>query len=201
MGVVSRAGSSSSDEMASNIRQNYHEECEALINKQINMEMYASYVYLSMACTSPAMTKLCTDLPSSSANPAMRREATPSCSWTIRTREAENAFSRTLPSQPGPSGAAPSRPLWQLSSSRRKSTRPSLTFTPLLERGTILIWLTTSKETLERTGGWHQRTERPDHQDEEGWRCPWTSPPRQRHGLNYHQSLHGLNQLQNLYIF
>lgn len=35
--------------MASNIRQNYHEECEALINKQINMEMYASYVYLSMA--------------------------------------------------------------------------------------------------------------------------------------------------------
>jgi len=35
--------------MASKIRQNYHEECEALINKQINMEMYASYVYLSMA--------------------------------------------------------------------------------------------------------------------------------------------------------
>jgi len=35
--------------MASKIRQNYHEECEALINKQINMEFYASYVYLSMA--------------------------------------------------------------------------------------------------------------------------------------------------------
>merc|ERR1711993_14773 len=33
----------------SRIRQNYHEECEALINKQVNMEMYASYVYLSMA--------------------------------------------------------------------------------------------------------------------------------------------------------
>merc|ERR1711890_175839 len=33
----------------SKIRQNYHEECEALINKQINMEFYASYVYLSMA--------------------------------------------------------------------------------------------------------------------------------------------------------
>merc|ERR1712055_768548 len=31
------------------IRQNYHEECEALINKQINMEFYASYVYLSMS--------------------------------------------------------------------------------------------------------------------------------------------------------
>eukprot|EP00092_Neocalanus_flemingeri_P017343 GFUD01018758.1.p1 GENE.GFUD01018758.1~~GFUD01018758.1.p1 ORF type:complete len:171 (+),score=55.28 GFUD01018758.1:173-685(+) len=35
--------------MASKIRQNYHEESEALINKQINMEFYASYVYLSMA--------------------------------------------------------------------------------------------------------------------------------------------------------
>ena len=34
--------------MASKIRQNYHEESEALINKQINMEFYASYVYLSM---------------------------------------------------------------------------------------------------------------------------------------------------------
>jgi len=35
--------------MASKIRQNYHEESEAAINKQINMELYASYVYLSMA--------------------------------------------------------------------------------------------------------------------------------------------------------
>jgi len=34
--------------MSSQVRQNYHEECEALINKQINMEFYASYVYLSM---------------------------------------------------------------------------------------------------------------------------------------------------------
>ena len=33
------------------IRQNFHEECEALINKQINMELYASYVYLSMVTT------------------------------------------------------------------------------------------------------------------------------------------------------
>ncbi len=30
------------------IRQNYHAESEALLNKQINMELYASYVYLSM---------------------------------------------------------------------------------------------------------------------------------------------------------
>ncbi|RWS25622.1 hypothetical protein B4U80_04729 [Leptotrombidium deliense] len=33
----------------SQIRQNFHAECEAAINKQINMELYASYVYLSMA--------------------------------------------------------------------------------------------------------------------------------------------------------
>merc|ERR1711934_1158994 len=38
------------DKMAvSKIRQNYHEDCEALINKQINIEFYASYVYLSMS--------------------------------------------------------------------------------------------------------------------------------------------------------
>jgi ferritin heavy chain len=33
---------------SSKIRMNYHEESEALVNKQINMEFYASYVYLSM---------------------------------------------------------------------------------------------------------------------------------------------------------
>ena len=32
----------------SQIRQNYHEECEALVNKQANMQLYTSYVYLSM---------------------------------------------------------------------------------------------------------------------------------------------------------
>lgn len=30
-------------------RQNYHEESEAGVNRQINLEMYASYVYQSMA--------------------------------------------------------------------------------------------------------------------------------------------------------
>ncbi|CAI9738883.1 soma ferritin-like [Octopus vulgaris] len=33
----------------SNPRQNFHEDSEAGINRQINMEMYASYVYQSMA--------------------------------------------------------------------------------------------------------------------------------------------------------
>merc|ERR1711872_1132664 len=31
------------------IRQNYDEESEALVNKQINMELYASYVYVALA--------------------------------------------------------------------------------------------------------------------------------------------------------
>jgi len=32
----------------SNVKQNFHLDSEAFINKQINMELYASYVYLSM---------------------------------------------------------------------------------------------------------------------------------------------------------
>ncbi|KAL7982180.1 hypothetical protein Chor_001237 [Crotalus horridus] len=35
--------------MASQIRQNYHAECEAAINHLVNIELHASYVYLSMA--------------------------------------------------------------------------------------------------------------------------------------------------------
>ncbi|XP_038054267.1 soma ferritin-like [Patiria miniata] len=31
------------------VRQNYNEESEAGVNKQINLELYASYVYMSMA--------------------------------------------------------------------------------------------------------------------------------------------------------
>ena len=32
------------------IKQNYHEDCEELVNKQINVQFHASYVYLSMVC-------------------------------------------------------------------------------------------------------------------------------------------------------
>ncbi|XP_066942217.1 ferritin-like [Macrobrachium rosenbergii] len=35
--------------MASLIRQNYHEDCEAVINKNINLHLHTSYVYLSMS--------------------------------------------------------------------------------------------------------------------------------------------------------
>ncbi|XP_065105534.1 ferritin, heavy polypeptide 1a [Paramisgurnus dabryanus] len=35
--------------MTSQVRQNFEEACEAAVNRQVNMEMYASYVYLSMS--------------------------------------------------------------------------------------------------------------------------------------------------------
>ncbi|KAJ7989921.1 hypothetical protein DPEC_G00309500 [Dallia pectoralis] len=35
--------------MESQIRQNFHRDCEAAINRMINMELYASYTYTSMA--------------------------------------------------------------------------------------------------------------------------------------------------------
>ncbi|XP_052608846.1 ferritin heavy chain-like [Peromyscus californicus insignis] len=34
----------------SQVGQNYHQDSEAAINRQINLELYASYVYLSMSC-------------------------------------------------------------------------------------------------------------------------------------------------------
>lgn len=37
------------NKMASLVRQNFHDSCEQAINDQINMELYASYVYLAMA--------------------------------------------------------------------------------------------------------------------------------------------------------
>ncbi|KAK2103878.1 fts3-like protein [Saguinus oedipus] len=33
----------------SQLRQNYHQDSEAAINRQINLELYPSYVYLSMS--------------------------------------------------------------------------------------------------------------------------------------------------------
>jgi len=35
--------------MTSLCRQNYHADCESAVNKQINLELYACYVYTSMA--------------------------------------------------------------------------------------------------------------------------------------------------------
>lgn len=34
--------------MESQVRQNYHRDCEAAINRMLNMELFASYTYTSM---------------------------------------------------------------------------------------------------------------------------------------------------------
>ena len=44
--------------MASQCRQNYHEDSEAGVNKQINMELFASYTYLSMVSASLSLITL-----------------------------------------------------------------------------------------------------------------------------------------------
>ncbi|XP_059253509.1 ferritin heavy chain-like [Mustela nigripes] len=44
--LLSRAMTTASP---SQVRQNYHQDPEAAINRQINLELYASYVYLSMS--------------------------------------------------------------------------------------------------------------------------------------------------------
>ncbi|KAL7646494.1 UNVERIFIED_CONTAM: hypothetical protein RMT77_001744 [Armadillidium vulgare] len=55
--------------MANRIRQNYHEDCEAFINKVVNLELIASYTYLSMSfnfnrdgVSLPGMEHLCKEL-------------------------------------------------------------------------------------------------------------------------------------------
>ncbi|XP_076035439.1 ferritin-like [Oratosquilla oratoria] len=55
--------------MATQVRMNYHEGCEASINKQINMELHASYVYLSMGyffdrddVALPGLASLCKEM-------------------------------------------------------------------------------------------------------------------------------------------
>ncbi len=49
-------------------RQNYHEESEAAVNRQINLELYASYVYMSMV-RSPGESPRC----NASFNPKWQR--------------------------------------------------------------------------------------------------------------------------------
>ena len=56
-----------------NIRQNFHDECEKSLNKQINMEMYASYTYLSLYSYFIQQDKA---LPRCSSRTAKRRGST-----------------------------------------------------------------------------------------------------------------------------
>lgn len=39
--------------MESQVRQNYHRDCEAAINRMVNMELSASYTYTSMVSSAP----------------------------------------------------------------------------------------------------------------------------------------------------
>lgn len=41
--------------MSSQVRQNYHLDCEAAVSRQINLELYASYVYLSMVSSGESL--------------------------------------------------------------------------------------------------------------------------------------------------
>ena len=45
------------DMAVSKIRTNFHPNSEAMINKQINMELHASYVYMSMVITDNSIVK------------------------------------------------------------------------------------------------------------------------------------------------
>ncbi|XP_041515579.1 ferritin, mitochondrial-like [Microtus oregoni] len=47
--LLASAASSKGSAGPARVCQNFHPDCEAAINRQINMELYASYVYLSMA--------------------------------------------------------------------------------------------------------------------------------------------------------
>ena len=40
------------------VRQNYHEESEAGVNAQINLELYAYYTYLSMVSCSVVQSRV-----------------------------------------------------------------------------------------------------------------------------------------------
>merc|ERR1711872_1107021 len=99
----------------SRVKQNFHSDNEALINKQINMELYASYVYLSM-----------------SAYFARDDIALMGFSKRFRDASAEEAAqssSARSPSHQWMSGAPRWRPSRLPSISRGLSTSPSLACT------------------------------------------------------------------------
>lgn len=47
--VLLRKSTETPAKMESQVRQNYHRDCEAAINRMVNMELFASYTYTSMA--------------------------------------------------------------------------------------------------------------------------------------------------------
>merc|ERR1712172_236614 len=117
-------------EMAvSKIRQNYHEDCEALINKQINMEFYASYVYLSMSSWFNRDDQALHGFAGHFKTESGEERAHGMKLMEYQTRGAEELSSRTSPSQQPWSGELHLKPWRPLLSWRRRSTRASSTCT------------------------------------------------------------------------
>merc|ERR1711971_125618 len=113
----------------SKIRQNYHEDCEALINKQINMEFYASYVYLSMSSWFNRDDQALHGFAGHFKTESGEERAHGMKLMEYQTRGAEELSSRTSPSQQPWSGELHLKPWRPLLSWRRRSTRASSTCT------------------------------------------------------------------------
>merc|ERR1712109_218534 len=145
MGTPSRAINQQL-KMASRIRQNYKEDCEALVNKQINLELHASYVYMSMAYYFDRDDVAYSGFSSYFKKNSPRRGNTGRSSSSTRTSEEARLSSRTSPSPPPWSGAHPWRPWRLLWSSRKRSTRVFSTCTRGLT--VMLIFATSWRQTF-----------------------------------------------------
>merc|ERR1712047_51257 len=113
----------------SKIRQNYHEDCEALINKQINMEFYASYVYLSMSSFFNRDDQALHGFAEHFKKELNEERAHGMKLMEYQTKRAAASSSRTSPSPPRWTGAARWKPWRPRSSLRRRSTRACSTST------------------------------------------------------------------------
>merc|ERR1712111_228042 len=113
----------------SKIRQNYHEDCEALINKQINMEFYASYVYLSMSSYFNRDDQALHGFADHFKKESNEERAHGMKLMEYQTKRGGRASSRTSPSRPRWTGAARWKPWRPRSSLRRRSTRACSTST------------------------------------------------------------------------
>lgn len=99
---------------ASQVRQNFHEDCEEAINRQINMELFAFYTYLSFVniwCeylmswfwhksilrrfTSTEMTLPCLASTSTSRTRLTRNAGMQWSSWNTWTNEVDGSFCKT----------------------------------------------------------------------------------------------------------
>lgn len=93
----------------SQVRQNYHQDSEAAINRQINLELYASYVYLSMVSAGGLQRGAGrrAGVWPAAASPASVR---PAGKWRLREVSQDLAGAESLGSWPFPAvpGRAPS---------------------------------------------------------------------------------------------